>query len=86
MKRQSIAVASTVLAVGLLAGCVSNQDLMEVRQIAEQARADAAAAQQTASAAQQTANEARTTAEQAMQMSRDTDERVNRMFQRSMLK
>lgn len=79
MKRKISMIASGVLMVGLLSGCVTNQDLMEVRQIAEQARADAAAAQQTA-------NEAQSTANQAMQMSRETDERVNRMFQRSMLK
>ena len=79
MKRTLWAMASGLLAVGLLAGCATNKDLMEVRQIAEQARADAVAAQQAA-------NEAQATANQAMQMSRDTDERVNRMFQRSMLK
>lgn len=63
----------------LLTGCVTGNDLMEVRQIAEQARADAAAAQATA-------NEARSVAQQAMEMSQATDERVNRMFQRSMMK
>ena len=63
----------------LLAGCATNSDLMEVRQIAEQAQADA-------SAARDTANEARSIAQQAMQMSQATDERVNRLVQRSMMK
>ncbi len=63
----------------LLAACATNSDLLEVRQIAEQARSES-------SAAQATANEARNIAQQAMQMSQATDERVNRMFQRSMMK
>ena len=79
IKYQIRTVAGIVLAVGVLAGCVTSNDLLEVRQIAEQARTDAAAAQRVA-------NEANATANQSMQMSRDTDERVNRLFQRSMLK
>jgi murein lipoprotein len=80
MSKSMIRTAATAMLGGLLlAGCATNSDLMEVRQIAEQAQADA-------SSAQATANEARTIAQQAMQMSQATDERVNRMFQRSMMK
>lgn len=80
MPKPMIRTAVTVVLGGLLlAGCVTGNDLMEVRQIAEQARSDAAAAQATA-------NEARSVAQQAMEMSQATDERVNRMFQRSMMK
>ena len=78
-KTSVINLSALVLVAGLAAGCASNEEISAVRSLAEQAQADAAAAQATAS-------EARAIAEQAMQMSQATDERINRMFQRSMLK
>lgn len=79
MYQRVIRLTFCALAGGLLVGCASNSDLMEVRQIAEQAQADATMAKDTA-------NEAKSTAQQAMQMSQATDERINRMFRRSMQK
>ncbi len=61
-----------VLCVGLMAGCANTDEMAEIRAIAEQAQADAQMAKDTS--------------EQAMAMARATDERINRMFKRSMLK
>lgn len=74
-------IRASLLATVLVAagGCATSSDLDSIRAMAEQAQADA-------SAARQTAEEARATANQAMQMSQATDERLNRMFRRSMQK
>ena len=62
-----------LLSVALLSiGCASNSDLDSIRTMAEKAQTDA--------------SEARRIAEESMRMSRATDERINRMFQRSMQK
>lgn len=68
-----------VLAVSLLAGCANTDEMTAIRTMAEQAQADAQMAKDTSEQALATANE-------AMAMSRATDERINRMFKRSMLK
>lgn len=67
------------ISVLLLTGCASTSDLDAIRAMAEQA-------QQDASSAQQTATEARSIAEESMRMSQASDERLNRMFRRSMMK
>lgn len=68
-----------VSAISLVVGCASTSDLEAVRALAQQAQDDAQMAKGTASEALATANE-------AMALSRATDERINRMFKRSMLK
>jgi len=79
MMKKILNICAITAAVILATGCVSTSDLDAVRTLAEQAQADAQAANATAA-------EAKSIAEQAMQMSQATDERINRMFQRSMLK
>lgn len=79
MYKNAIRLAVCVLAGSLLLGCATNKDLMAVRQMAEQAKSDAAAANNTA-------NEAKTTADKAMQMSQANEQRLNRMYKRSMMK
>ena len=69
--------------LGVTFGCATNGDLERVRQEALDAANNAnSTAQQALSAA----NEARTIAQDAKAMSIATDEKINRMFQRSMLK
>jgi murein lipoprotein len=66
-------------AAGLVSSCASTADLDSVRALAEQAQADAAAAREAAA-------EANSKADEALRLSQATDERVNRMFRRSMMK
>jgi murein lipoprotein len=73
-------------AITLTVGCASTQDLEAVRTMAAQAQADASAANATANNALAVAEEARTIANEALTASRATDERLNRMFKRAMLK
>ena len=60
-------------------GCASTSEIEAIRAIAEQAQADASAANQAAA-------EARALAEDAQRQSQDTDERLNRMFRRTLQK
>lgn len=77
---------------GLLFGCASTQEtelgqqLDEVRAIAEQAAADAAAARAAADTAQNRADEAAATANSAKQQSQDTEAKIDRMFKKAMYK
>ena len=75
--------SALALTAGLAFGCASNGDLEKVRQ---EALAAASQANSTANQALSTANEAKAIAEDAKAMSVATDERINRMFQRSMVK
>jgi murein lipoprotein len=83
---KALKLSAIALSAATVIGCVSTQDLDAVRSIAEQAQADASSAQATASNALATAEEARAIANQALSASQATDERLNRMFKRSMLK
>lgn len=74
------------LSTAVVMGCASTKDLEAVRAIAQQAQSDASAAQSTANTALATAEDARAIANQALSASQATDERLNRMFKRSMLK
>lgn len=76
---QTLKLLGVAAAIALTTACVSTEEVAAVRAIAEQAQADATMAKSTA-------EEAKAIAEQAMQMSQATDERINRMFKRSMLK
>lgn len=76
---KTLSAAALGVALALAGGCASTSDLAAIRAIAEQAQADA-------SAALQAANEANARADEASRMSQDTDERVNRMFRRTLQK
>lgn len=73
---------------GLMVGCATTQqqDLAEVRAIAEKAAADAAAASQSAAAAQSRADAAMDAAASAKAQSAETEEKVDRMFKKAMYK
>lgn len=80
MKRAALARATAlVLAVGVMAGCATNKQLEEIRMLAEEAKmsADRAAA---------AAERAEANSQEAMAMSQATDEKIDRMFKKSMLK
>lgn len=69
-----------------LTGCASTGDLNQLRAQVQHAQQTADQAQQTANAAQTTANAAKQTAEQAKQTAQDTNQRIDRMFKKSMRK
>jgi murein lipoprotein len=75
-----------------LFGCATTQqtelqsDLADVRAIAEQAAADAAAAKQAAAAAQASADAATDTANAAKAQSDETEAKIDRMFKKAMYK
>lgn len=77
-----------VAVCGLTFGCATTQqaDLEEVRAIAEQARADAAAANQAAAEAQARADAAMDTAANAKAQSDETESKIDRMFKKAMYK
>lgn len=82
-----------LLATGaLLFGCATtqqtemSQQLDQVRAIAEQAAADAAAAREAAASAQRRADEAMATADSAERQSQDTEAKIDRMFKKAMYK
>ena len=79
MFKTPIQLSALALVAAMVTGCVSTQQLEEVRQLAQQA-------QQTADQANSTANRSLQTAEDARAMSIATEEKFNRMFRQSMLK
>lgn len=79
-------ISTIALSTVLVIGCVSTKDLDAVRALAEQAQSDANMAKSTANTALATADEAKAIANEALTASRATDERLNRMFKRAMLK
>ena len=68
-----------VLVAGLSVGCATTADL-------EKVRAEAAAASNTANQAMSTANEARQMAANANSCCQANSDKIDRMFQRSMMK
>ena len=71
--------AGVVLIAGVMGGCATNSQLEEIRVLAEEAKMAAEQAAQSAANAERTA-------EMAMQNSAETDEKIDRMFKKSMLK
>lgn len=89
-KTQAAMLASMI---GLGAGCAATPEIEpmramveEAKQEAAEARAAAAQAQSRADKAQATADEALRAAESAAKCCRDTNEKIDRMFKRSMYK
>jgi murein lipoprotein len=83
---KTITAASMLVAASALAGCATNGDIEELRAeiakvntTANQAAADAASAKADTAAAKAAAEEARDTAQ-------DTNEKLDRMFKKSMYK
>lgn len=73
---------------GLFAGCATTQqdDLAEIRAIAEKAATDAAAANKAAEDAQSRADAAMDAAAAAKAQSAETEAKVDRMFKKAMYK
>ena len=73
---------------GLTLGCATTQqqDLAEIRAMAEKAAADAAAANQAAAAAQSRADAAMEAASRAESKSAETEAKIDRMFKKAMYK
>ncbi len=78
--------AALVLTGGLAAGCASTGDLNSLRDDVQRALSQSGSAQNTANEALTTARRAEATASEAKAMAQATDERINRMFKRSMMK
>lgn len=81
------AVAVLMLAsLGGLAGCATTSDLDALRAEVEKANSTANQAAADAAAAKRDAAAARTAAEQARDSAQDTNEKLDRMFKKSMYK
>ncbi|MFO7641443.1 MAG: alanine-zipper protein [Candidatus Competibacteraceae bacterium] len=72
-------VAALAVIAGLTVGCASTSDLQKVQNDANEAKS-------MARNAMDTANEAKAIAGEARSMSMATEEKINRMFKRSMFK
>ncbi len=72
-------VSALALIAGLTVGCASTSDLQKVQNDANEAKS-------MARNAMDTANEAKSMAGEAKSMSMATEEKINRMFKRSMYK
>lgn len=86
MSMKTVAAGIALIAVAGLTGCASTSDLQSLKDqiataqsTADAAAKDAADAKAAAAAAQATANEAKAKAE-------ETDDKINRMFKKSMYK
>ena len=86
------ALLALAMAAGL-AGCASTSELTEIRSMAEKAQASADRAQQTADQALQraeqanaTANAASAKADSAEQTAAQVNEKIDRMFKKTMMK
>jgi len=90
--RKAIIAAAIITATGL-AGCASNSELAEIRTLAEKAQQTADAAKMTADQALQTASAANSQsaaaaakADSAEQAANSANEKIDRMFKKTMLK
>jgi len=93
MKRTLLRASILVLALGLVAGCATTEQLAQVKAIAESAqsaansagqRADSAAA--TANQALEAANRAESTAQSALDCCNQNTSRLDKMFEKAMKK
>ncbi len=85
VNRNAVAALALVLAGGL-AGCASTSDLDALRAEVDKANSTANQAAADAAAAKRDAAAARTAAEQARDAAQDTNEKLDRMFKKSMYK
>jgi murein lipoprotein len=100
MRRNLLTLPALGLVIGVAAGCASMGEVERVKEMAAQAQSAAQQAQQTAQEAQSTADEASTVADQAAETANEalrvsdeantccveTNEKIDRMFKRSMAK
>ncbi|MEE4377736.1 MAG: Lpp/OprI family alanine-zipper lipoprotein [Candidatus Competibacteraceae bacterium] len=79
-------ISALALVAGLSVGCATTGDLEKVRAEALQAQATANDAKSASETALATANEARSMASESLSCCRANEERLNRVFKRSMYK
>lgn len=81
-----IKISALTLVAGLSVGCASTGSVAKVEDEARRAQATASEAQATANQALDAANQAKTMASDANSRTMAMEERMNRMFKRSMYK
>jgi murein lipoprotein len=85
MSHRALLLSGVALTMAL-GGCATTQEYDQVRAMAEDAKQSAAQAQQAAERAQATADQALNSAQQANDCCTKTNEKINRMFKKSMYK
>jgi murein lipoprotein len=83
---KNLVTAAMLVSLGGLAGCASTSDLDALRAEVEKANNTASRAASDAAAAKRDAAAARTAAEQARDSAEETNEKLDRMFKKSMYK
>ncbi len=93
ISRNVVTTSAVVMALGLSAGCASTQRIDEVRAAAEDAQRAATQAGERAAVAERKADEAKSAADAAMRKAQEaercceeTNEKIDRMFKKSMSK
>ncbi len=84
--RNVVGVGIVAVVLGLSAGCASTAQIDEIKAMAQEAKTMAADAQATATQAASDAAAAKAGADQANACCRDTNEKLDRMFKKSMHK
>ena len=83
---KTMATGTVVLALAGVTGCATNSDIDELRADLNATNATAAQAASDAAAAKTDAAAARAAAEEARDTSQETNEKLDRMFKKSMYK
>lgn len=86
MNMKTVAASVALIAIFGLTGCASTSDLQKVQDQAAQAQSTADAAAKDAADAKAAAAAAQSTADAAMTKANETDDKLNRMFKKSMYK
>ena len=81
-----LAASAMGLLLALSTGCATTKQVNEARTLAEEAKMQAAAAERTANNAKAAADAAMRKAEEAERCCHDTNEKIDRMFKKSMQK
>ena len=83
---KTVAASLTLASLTILAGCASTSDLDALRADVQRANETASRAASDAAAAQRDAAAAKAAAEAARDTAQDTNEKLDRMFKKSMYK
>lgn len=83
---KTVAASLTLASLAILAGCASTSDLKALQADVQRANETASRAASDAAAAQRDAAAAKAAAEAARDTAQDTNEKLDRMFKKSMYK
>jgi len=86
MNIKTVAASVALIAIFGLTGCASTSDLQKTQDMAAQAQSTADAAAKDAADAKAAAAAAQMTADEAKAQAMETDDKLNRMFKKSMYK